>query len=333
MKMYSIFILTILTLSCGSREQSTSQEVITEAVVDRHQAETQVAEATTVEVKEELSEPTPEVKIEQAKVETSRESSSAPISDNNQTQAEEPPVKPSKDPNSTTEAQTAEPQVEAEPVVELVPDHSIWQTLLQKYVTANGKVNYRGIKAERAKLKQYLDHLAANPIESSWSRNQKLAYWINAYNAFTVELILQHYPLKSIMDLEKPWDKKFIKLGSSTYSLNQIEHEIVRPQFKDARIHFALVCAAASCPKLLNHAYTESKVQAQLDTQTRYFLNRSGKNTINADQVAISQLFNWYGDDFKTKGSIIDYLNQYSETKINANAKINFTEYDWTLNE
>ena len=120
---------------------------------------------------------------------------------------------------------------------------------------------------------------------------------------------------------------------AKSYSLNQIEHEIVRPTFKDPRIHFAFVCAAKSCPKLLNAAYLPATIQAQFDRQTRHFINQSGKNQISAEVAKVSQLFNWYGDDFKTKGSVIDYLNQYATTKINAGAKLEFLDYDWALNE
>jgi len=330
----SAIFLAVLVGGCTSKKETEStNEVLTEVVVDQNEAIANQLEATAQEVKQVESEP--------------EETAAQPIESVNSTEelvTAEAPKTPktsvdSDSPAQEVNTQNSEESVQETPVeakaepLPAKPDHSIWHDLVLRNVSADGKVNYQGIKSQRSILKQYLEHLAANPVQSSWSRNQQLAYWINAYNAFTVELILQHYPLKSIMDLDKPWDRKFIKLGSLTYSLNQIEHEIVRPQFKDARIHFALVCAATSCPKLLNQAYTESQVQAQLDRQTRYFLNKSGKNQLSTNQVAISQLFNWYGDDFKTKGSIIDYLNQYATVKIDPQAKVSFTEYDWSLNE
>ena len=213
------------------------------------------------------------------------------------------------------------------------PDHSMWDDLLRKNVSAEGRVNYRGFKNDRTLLDQYLHYLQENPLQASWSRNERLTYWINAYNAFTVDLILQHYPLKSIMDLEKPWDQKFITLGDKKYSLNQIEHQIVRPQFREPRIHFALVCAAVSCPKLLNRSYRPEQLNQQLENQTRYFLNSSGKNKLSAQKVEVSQLFNWYGEDFTAEGSIVDFLNRYADIKIAANAEVIFAEYDWALNE
>ena len=213
------------------------------------------------------------------------------------------------------------------------PDHSIWDGILKKYVSASGQVNYRSLKTARGSLDQYLNYLKENPLNPDWDRQVQLAYWINAYNAFTVDLILRHYPLKSIMDLQKPWDQKFIQLGDKRYSLNQIEHEIVRPVFQEPRIHFALVCAATSCPKLLNTAYRWDLLDKQLDSQTRYFLNRSGKNEISEDKVVVSQLFNWYGEDFTKTGTLIDYLNDYASIKISKSALIEFAEYDWSLNE
>jgi len=212
-------------------------------------------------------------------------------------------------------------------------NHKIWDDVLKQYVSGKGQVNYKGLKADRRKLDQYIEELKNLPIQPEWSRNEKLAYWTNAYNAFTIDLILKNYPLKSIMDLGKPWDEKFIEIDGKSYSLNQIEHEIVRPTFKDPRIHFAFVCAAKSCPKLLNAAYFPETIQSQFDVQTKHFINQSGKNEISNDAVKISQLFNWYADDFKSKGSIIEFLNRYSQTQIDSGAKVEFLEYDWDLNE
>ncbi len=253
-----------------------------------------------------------------------------------------PSPSPSIDPEAPT--QSSSPQVEQDPkaaeekpakeIKEAAkPDHSMWDDLLRKHVSAEGRVNYRGFKSDRTLLDQYLQYLQGNPLQAGWSRNEKLTYWINAYNAFTVDLILQHYPLQSIMDLEKPWDQKFITLGDKKYSLNQIEHQIVRPQFREPRIHFALVCAAVSCPKLLNRSYRPEDLNQQLENQTRYFLNSSGKNKLSAQKVEVSQLFNWYGEDFTAEGSIVDFLNRYADIKIAADAEVIFAEYDWALNE
>lgn len=212
-----------------------------------------------------------------------------------------------------------------------VPDHSRWNTLLQKHVTAAGKVNYSGFKKDQAQLKAYLDELAANPVQDSWSRSDKMAYWINVYNAFTIKLIVDNYPVSSITKLHggKPWDVKWIKLGNSTYSLNEVENDILRPKYKDARIHFAVNCAAKSCPPLLNRAWTGENLNSYLEKQTKAFINNSAYNTISAKKAEVSKIFEWYAADF---GDLVEFLNKYSETRINNGAKVTYKEYDWALN-
>lgn len=216
-------------------------------------------------------------------------------------------------------------------VVEPTFSHDKFNALLKKNVTYTGKVNYNGFKGN-ASFKEYLNELSSNEPQSSWSRNKKLAYWINVYNAFTIKLIIDNYPVKSIMDLHggKPWDHKFIKIGSNTYSLNHVEHKIIRPVFKDPRIHFACVCAALSCPKLANKAYTESNVNSLLTIQTKYFINNANKNKIEENNLMVSQLFNWYAGDF---GDVHKYIAKYSKTAFSPDAKIEFMTYDWSLNK
>lgn len=211
-------------------------------------------------------------------------------------------------------------------------DHKQWNDLLQKHVSNKGNVNYAGFKKDDAALQSYLDLLAKNLPEKSWSKNAVLAYWINAYNAYTVKLILDNYPAKSIKDINDPWGKKFFSLGNKKYSLEEIEHEILR-KMDEPRIHFAINCASFSCPNLLNEAYTETKLDKQLATATKSFINDKTKNTITADKIEISKIFDWFDGDFKKNGTLIDFLNKYSEVKINAKAKINYKEYNWSLNE
>ncbi len=212
-------------------------------------------------------------------------------------------------------------------------DHNTWNNLLNSHVTDDGKVDYLGFKKDKSQLDAYLQRLSKQLPGDSWSENEKLAYWINAYNAFTVSLIGEHYPIKSIMDIENAWDIKFIQLGDQTYSLNEIEHEIIRKEFNEPRIHFALVCAAVSCPVLLNEAYTADKLEQQLQQQAELFINDPSKNLIKSNKAKVSQLFNWFGDDFTKNGTLIDYLNQFSKTKLEPKASINFLEYNWDLNE
>lgn len=218
-----------------------------------------------------------------------------------------------------------------EPAPQTAPSHVIWDGLLKKHVTSTGTVNYAAIKSSKDVLQSYLDLLAANPPRSDWSRNEKMAYWINAYNAFTVKLIIDNYPLNSITDLHggKAWDVKWIKLGDKTYSLNQIENDILRPIFNDARIHFAVNCAAKSCPPLHNRAFTASNLNAQLESQAKSFINNPQYNTLSGNSVKISKIFDWYEVDF---GNVINYLNDYSDVKIESGAAINYHDYNWKLN-
>ncbi|MEO9872272.1 DUF547 domain-containing protein [Ekhidna sp.] len=221
--------------------------------------------------------------------------------------------------------------------------HQSFDELLQKYVDEKGLVNYKGIDSERAKFKAYLTMIEGNSPQKSWTRDQKLAYWINAYNAFTIELILRNYPVESIKDIgakikipfvNTPWDVKFIKIGGEEYDLNNLEHGIIRKDFNEPRIHFALVCAAVSCPKLQNRAYMPEKLDEQLTKAAKDFLADPTKNEFKSDKKAkLSKLFNWYGGDFNNDGTLIEYINQYAPTKLNKDANIDWKDYNWKLNE
>ena len=209
-------------------------------------------------------------------------------------------------------------------------DHQIWDQLLRTHVSPAGMVAYAGFQKDQARLNAYLEALSQHPPQASWSQADRLAYWINAYNAFTVRLILDHYPLKSIRDLEKPWDQTFIKLGGQSYSLNDIEHGILRQRFEEPRIHFAVNCASVSCPPLLNRAYTPSQLDTQLSQQARRFVNDPAYNRL--DQQKLSAIFDWYGEDFTQSGSLIAYLNRYAQKPLPAGAKLEFLPYNWNLN-
>ena len=187
--------------------------------------------------------------------------------------------------------------------------HEVWNELLKTYVTTDGKVNYRGMKQDEKKLHLYLDQLQSHRPQKDWSREEQMAYWINAYNAYTVDLVLKGYPCKSIKDLEngKPWDLRFIEIGEAKYSLNQIEHEILRKKFNDPRIHFAINCASVSCPKLHNEAFTPGNLESQLNMLAQSFVNDPSRNSLSPDKVMLSSIFDWYKEDFTTSGSIITF--------------------------
>lgn len=210
--------------------------------------------------------------------------------------------------------------------------HDAWNALLAKYVSKTGNVNYRKFDRDQAALDAYLRQLSDNPPAETWTRAEKMAYWINVYNAFTIDLILDNYPLNSIRSLDqgKPWDVRRIRLGSQTYSLNQIENEILRPAFKDPRIHFAINCAARSCPPLLNQAYTAAQLDSLLTQRTRQFVNNPKYNNLSPGHASLSKIFEWYAADF---GEIKAFLNTYADIRLEPAASISFLEYNWDLNQ
>lgn len=223
------------------------------------------------------------------------------------------------------------------------PTHEIFDKLLKKHVSADGRVNYGGFIAEKETFQIYLDKLSNNaPDRKTWSQKEQLAYWINAYNAFTIKLISDNYPVKSIQDLKPTlniplvntvWHLKFFKIGGKDASLDEIEHKILRKEFEEPRIHFAINCASFSCPPLLNEAFTAEKLEAQLDRVAVSFINDPKRNKISRDKVEISKIFSWFKGDFTKNESLIEFLNRYAQTKIDANAKVSHLPYDWSLNE
>lgn len=257
--------------------------------------------------------------------------------------------------NSKSTSEIAEPKAEAKNEVRLSPTesapsstlpieemnkaeiaedptftHQSFDKLLSTYVSATGSVNYRGLKQDEAQLDTYLTRISEQD-PSSMSKNEGLAFWINVYNAHTIKLILNNFPTASIMDLHggKAWDHKWININGQTYTLNDIEHKIIRPTYNDARIHFAVNCAAASCPPLLNKAYTARNLDALLEQVTKKFINNSMFNQIQNGKVVLSKIFEWYAGDF---GDVIAYINTYSDIKVKAGTKITYNEYDWSLN-
>jgi Protein of unknown function, DUF547 len=232
---------------------------------------------------------------------------------------------------------TIKNQANSQPVT-----HQIWDGLLHKHVHADGFVDYKGFIRDSAELNRYLNVLqAAHPNDKNWSKNEQMAYWINAYNAFTVQLIVQHYPVESIKDVKRGvpfvntvWDIKFIHLQGFTYDLNNIEHNILRPVYKDARIHAAVNCASYSCPKLRPEAYTASRLEEQLDDSMRKFINDPVRNRITPEKAELSEIFKWFKGDFeRDAGSVRAFINRYAAQKITEQTEISHIDYLWTLND
>jgi Protein of unknown function, DUF547 len=212
-------------------------------------------------------------------------------------------------------------------------DYKNYATFLKKYVSNSGNVNYDKIKPNKAELDAIADQLSENRPTDKWSKNEKMAYYINIYNVYTIKSIVDNYPVKSIKDISNVWDKKIIPQGKILYSLSDIENKILR-KMGDPRIHFAINCASFSCPKMDNEVYTADKLDKQLEVGAKEFINDKNKNQITTSEIKLSNIFDWYSGDFKEdSGSVIEFLNKYSKTTIDKKAKIKFLDYNWSLNK
>ena len=213
-----------------------------------------------------------------------------------------------------------------------IVNHTTWNQLLKKHVSDQGKVDYLGFKKDLIELNAYLDWLSKSKPSETWSKDQLMAFWINAYNALTIKLIVDRYPISSIKDIYSPWNIKVITIANKTLSLNNIEHDILR-KMGDPRIHFGIVCASISCPKLQNEAFNTQNTNRLLNKASKEFLADSTKNELTADAAELSKIFKWFAKDFKQEGSLIDFLNKFADIRIASNATISFKDYNWGLNE
>jgi hypothetical protein len=237
---------------------------------------------------------------------------------------------------ANTACRTIKRNTESKPIT-----HEIWDGLLKRHVTQAGWVNYKGMIADSMQLNQYLKLLSKNhPNEANWSKNEQMAYWINAYNAYTVKLICEHYPVKSIKDIKNGipfvntvWDIKFIEIEGFKYDLNNIEHNILRPVFKDPRIHAAINCASYSCPPMQREAFVAEKLDIQLDHAMGSFLQDTLRNLITPEQANLSKIFDWFSGDFKdASGSVRAFIGKYNSTMTDK-TKIDYLDYLWQLND
>jgi hypothetical protein len=238
--------------------------------------------------------------------------------------------------------------------------HDLWDSLLDRFVHPenNGRasrVDYAALKGQRQELKAYLDSLAVVTRSDfdSWSQDEQLAFLINAYNAWTVELILSEYPgIDSIRDIGflpgAPWRKDIVFLFGQQVSLDDVEHGMIRgwDRYQEPRIHFAVNCAAVGCPALSNEAYTGARLQTQLERNTRLFLEDRSRNYVDGSRLMVSPIFRWYGEDFERGwmgyDSVAEFLSAYAaalgltdaqeQRLINGDLGIRFARYDWRLN-
>ncbi len=228
-------------------------------------------------------------------------------------------------------------------------EHTAWSSLLLKYVH-DGLVDYQGLNRQGvAELNNYLATLSSvcTADERAATRDERRAFWINAYNAYTVKLILDHYPVRSIRSIgwlpQAAFKKKFIPmpgLGNGNLSLDEIENDILRKQLGEPRIHFAIVCASKSCPKLRSQAYRADALSLQLDQAARDFIQDSSKNRYDAARRTFyaSSIFKWFRGDFeRAKGSLAAFIGQYAQPDVATalkqdDVRIEFLDYDWSLN-
>jgi len=232
-------------------------------------------------------------------------------------------------------------------------NHSAWSKWLTTYTTATKgpatQVNYPALRKNPTTLDSYLQSLSSvqTNVYDLWTREQKMAFLINAYNAFTVKLIIDHPPTTSIRKigsaLSSPWKINFISLLGKNRSLDEIEHEMLRPVFKDPRIHFGVVCASIGCPRLQQEAFTAVNLNSLLDISTREFLSDTSRNQIYIEnkilRVKLSKIFDWYANDFGGKKKLAEYVMPYSPLSDSDKKKasslpstISFLNYNWNLN-
>ncbi len=258
-------------------------------------------------------------------------------------------------------AATAPLAVHAQTQTQSAFDHgyAAWDVLLKKHVrwSSDGKrssANYKGFAADRPALKKVLEDLSAVPKATfdGWTKPQQMVFLINAYNAFTVELILTKYPnLKSIKDLgsvvQSPWKKKFFTLLGEERHLDWIEHEQLRPRYSEPRIHAAVNCASIGCPALRNEAFTAAKLESQLEDGMRRFMGDRNNNRVSGSKVEVSSIFKWFREDFekghagfkKLEDVFARYADQMSDQAAEQAAlkakslEVSFLDYDWNLND
>ncbi|MBI5365055.1 MAG: DUF547 domain-containing protein [Planctomycetes bacterium] len=241
----------------------------------------------------------------------------------------------------------------ARPAVAFDHSHAAWTAVLKKAVVGD-RIDYGALKKDHAELDGYLKTLhAVNPEElGAWTRSQQFAFWINAYNAHCISLVVSEYPVESIKDLgsllSPVWKKQFIDMPDlhlsgkpKKLSLHDIEHEILRPQFKDARVHAAINCASESCPPLRAEAFVATRLEEQLDAQVRAWLADKARNRFDSvkRRASVSAILEWFEDDFvRDGGSVAGWLAKYApETEAawlkGGKVDLHSQDYSWKLND
>jgi hypothetical protein len=227
-------------------------------------------------------------------------------------------------------------------------DHSPWDRVLKQYVNTKGEIDYRGIQKDRRDIDAYLGALRAaspkNKAELFPTRADALAYWLNAYNALVTNGVVLKYPTKSVRNLGFAYGffrAKDYVVGGQTVSLDNIEHDTIRKEFQEPRIHFAIVCASLGCPFLARDAFTPRDLEKQLDAGARYFVSEERNVSINAgrNELVLSKLLDWYGKDFGGEAGVIEFVKRHStkprRKALDAlrNPRVRYRDYDWGIND
>jgi hypothetical protein len=222
--------------------------------------------------------------------------------------------------------------------------NAIYDRILKQYVTKDGMVNYKDLKGNK-EFEKYIDYLSHTDPDTLSSDKHRLAFWINAYNAFVLKGVLEEYPIKSVLDVgwipHSFFVRKKFKTKHGKITLRKIEKKELIEAFPEPRIHFAISCASMSCPKLRTEAYRAEKLEQQLDDQARYFLNNKKKNYLDKENkiLYLSTIFKWYEEDFIKKGEkieeyVVKHLDQDDAEFIRNNkVTVKHLDYDWGLNE
>lgn len=211
------------------------------------------------------------------------------------------------------------------------PDYLLYGEVLQRHVDDRGRVNYAALKADKD-FPVVLKSMSLMHPNARWSREEQMSFWINTYNMFVLKLICDHYPIGSVKDIPDAFTREFVKIGVHNYSLDYIEKEMLMKKFTWPEIHFAINCGAVSCPPLQNTPIRPEGLEQQLRALARSFINNPHFNTLTEKKVEVSRIFEWYASDFAPSGSITDYLRAQSATQCPDKVKVEYKNYDWSLN-
>ncbi|MEG9861338.1 MAG: DUF547 domain-containing protein [Parvularculales bacterium] len=236
------------------------------------------------------------------------------------------------------------------PANQVAIDHETWNRLLARYLAEDeggiARFDYGAVtEADRHSLDEQISAWAELSI-SDYRRDQQLAYWINLYNALTVAVVLDHYPVASIKDIDispglfasGPWDGEVVTVESKALTLNDIEHRILRPVWRDARIHYAVNCASVGCPNLASVSYTVKNIEVMLDEAARAYINHPRGISVTGDEINVSRIYSWYVDDFGGDAAgVLSHVRKYASPALFESLKgldmIDGVHYDWALND